>query len=168
MMVYFMDTWSILRYFVIFYQHLVYLVRGNLAYFFQFWYCVPRKIWQPCGLHKQSEDTKKCRDSVCIRWHVHVKQEMQLNNSSSDVISIDSSKKLSTASMYVYPYLFDMFSTCQQLRKKGRDFLLKFVADVHFPIFSKLTFHFKQSVSFLKQYFFLRWPSGLPDGIFSN
>jgi thymidylate synthase ThyX len=105
---------------------------------------------------------------VCIRWHVHVKQEMQLNNSSSAVISIDSSKKLSTASMYVYPYLFDMFSTCQQLRKKGRDFLLKFVADVHFPIFSKLTFHFKQSVSFLKQYFFLRWPSGLPDGIFSN
>jgi hypothetical protein len=24
-------------------------VRGNLVYFFPFWYFVPRKIWQPCG-----------------------------------------------------------------------------------------------------------------------
>jgi hypothetical protein len=24
------------------------IVRGNLAYFFPFWYFVPRKIWQPC------------------------------------------------------------------------------------------------------------------------
>jgi hypothetical protein len=33
MMVYFMDSWSILRSFVIFYRHLVYVVRGNLVYF---------------------------------------------------------------------------------------------------------------------------------------
>jgi hypothetical protein len=24
------------------------IVRGNLVYFFPFWYFVPRKIWQPC------------------------------------------------------------------------------------------------------------------------
>jgi hypothetical protein len=33
MLVYFMDTWSILQSFVIFYGHLVYVVRGNLVYF---------------------------------------------------------------------------------------------------------------------------------------
>jgi hypothetical protein len=44
----------------IFYGHLVHftvscyilwafgIVRGNLVYFFPFWYFVPRKIWQPC------------------------------------------------------------------------------------------------------------------------
>jgi hypothetical protein len=44
----------------IFYRHLVYftvfcyilwtlgIVRGNLVYFFSFWYFVPRKIWQHC------------------------------------------------------------------------------------------------------------------------
>jgi hypothetical protein len=47
MLVYFMDTWSILWSFVIFYGHLVYVVRGNLEYFSPFWYFVPRKIWQP-------------------------------------------------------------------------------------------------------------------------
>jgi hypothetical protein len=40
MLVYFMDTWSILWSFVIFYGHLI--------YFFPFWHFVPRKIWQPC------------------------------------------------------------------------------------------------------------------------
>jgi hypothetical protein len=39
-LVYFMDTWSILRSFGI--------VRGNLVYFSPFWYFVLRKIWQPC------------------------------------------------------------------------------------------------------------------------
>jgi hypothetical protein len=34
--VYFMDTWSILRYFVIFDGHLVYVVHGNIAYFSHF------------------------------------------------------------------------------------------------------------------------------------
>jgi hypothetical protein len=43
MLVYFMDTWSILRPFVIFYGHLV-----SWHIFFPFWYFVPRKIWQPC------------------------------------------------------------------------------------------------------------------------
>jgi hypothetical protein len=44
----------------IFYGHLVHfrvfcyilwtfgIIRGNLVYFFPFWYFVPRKIWQPC------------------------------------------------------------------------------------------------------------------------
>jgi hypothetical protein len=36
----FMDIWSILRPFDIFYD--------NLAYFSPFWYIEPRKIWQPC------------------------------------------------------------------------------------------------------------------------
>jgi hypothetical protein len=44
-MVYFMDTRSILRSLVIFYGHLVHIVHGN---FFPFWNFVPRKIWQPC------------------------------------------------------------------------------------------------------------------------
>jgi hypothetical protein len=48
MLVYFMDTWSISRSFVIFYGYLVYIVRGNLGYFFPFWYFVGRKIWHPC------------------------------------------------------------------------------------------------------------------------
>jgi hypothetical protein len=47
MMVYFMDTRSILRSFVIFYEHLVYVVRGNLVDIFPFWYFVAIKIWQP-------------------------------------------------------------------------------------------------------------------------
>jgi hypothetical protein len=45
-LVYFMDTWSILRSFVIFYGHLIYVVCGNLVDFSPFWYFVPRKIWQ--------------------------------------------------------------------------------------------------------------------------
>jgi hypothetical protein len=45
-LVYFMDTWSILRSFVIFYRHLVELV--VIWYIFPFWYFVPKKIWQPC------------------------------------------------------------------------------------------------------------------------
>jgi hypothetical protein len=36
----FYDTWSILWTF--------YKVRGNLVYFFPFWYFVPRNSWQPC------------------------------------------------------------------------------------------------------------------------
>jgi hypothetical protein len=40
MWVYFMDIWSLLRLFDIFYDHLVYL-------FSPFWYIGPRKIWQP-------------------------------------------------------------------------------------------------------------------------
>jgi hypothetical protein len=36
MMVYFMDTWTVLRSFGIFYGHLVYVVRGNLVYFSRF------------------------------------------------------------------------------------------------------------------------------------
>jgi hypothetical protein len=32
-LLYFMDTWSILRFFVIFHGHLVCIVRGNLVYF---------------------------------------------------------------------------------------------------------------------------------------
>jgi hypothetical protein len=47
MLVCFMGTWSILRSFVVFYGHLFGTARGNLAYFFPFWYFVPRKIWQP-------------------------------------------------------------------------------------------------------------------------
>jgi hypothetical protein len=43
MMVYFMDTWSILRSFVIFCGHLVQFVVS----LFPFWYFVTRKIWQP-------------------------------------------------------------------------------------------------------------------------
>jgi hypothetical protein len=47
MLVYFMDTWSVLRPFVIFYGHFG-NVRGNLVHFFPFWYFVRWKIWQPC------------------------------------------------------------------------------------------------------------------------
>jgi hypothetical protein len=35
-MIYFMDTWSILQSFFIFYGHLVYVLRGNLVYFSRF------------------------------------------------------------------------------------------------------------------------------------
>jgi hypothetical protein len=44
---YFMDTWSILRPFDIFYGHLVHFVVCNLAYFPPFWYVVQSQIWQP-------------------------------------------------------------------------------------------------------------------------
>jgi hypothetical protein len=47
MLLYCMETWSILRSFVIFYGHLPSVVRGILVYLFPFWYFVPRKIWQP-------------------------------------------------------------------------------------------------------------------------
>jgi hypothetical protein len=40
-----MGTWSVLRYFVIFYEHLLLFE----VYFSAFWYFVPRKIWQPCS-----------------------------------------------------------------------------------------------------------------------
>jgi hypothetical protein len=42
-----MDTWSILRSFVIFLLTLG-EVRGNVVHFIPFWYFVSRKIWQPC------------------------------------------------------------------------------------------------------------------------
>jgi hypothetical protein len=42
MFVYFMDTWSILRSFVLVYGQLVYFV-VILVYFFSFWYFVPPK-----------------------------------------------------------------------------------------------------------------------------
>jgi hypothetical protein len=42
-----MDTCSILRSFVFFYGHLVYVVRGSSVYFPPFWYFVPKQIWQP-------------------------------------------------------------------------------------------------------------------------
>jgi hypothetical protein len=32
-----------------FYYHLVHFVRIHLVHFFQFWYPVPRKIWQSCA-----------------------------------------------------------------------------------------------------------------------
>jgi hypothetical protein len=47
MLVYFMDTWSILRSFGIHILWTFGIVRGNLVYFPPFWYFVPRKIWQP-------------------------------------------------------------------------------------------------------------------------
>jgi hypothetical protein len=43
----FVAIWSILWPFGIFYSYLVYV-------FFQFWYVVPRKIWQPCFKHVQA------------------------------------------------------------------------------------------------------------------
>jgi hypothetical protein len=43
----FMNNWSILLTFCISYGHFVYFVVFDI-YFFQFWYVVPRKIWQPC------------------------------------------------------------------------------------------------------------------------
>jgi hypothetical protein len=49
MLVYFMDTWSILRSIVICILLTFGIVRGNLVYFPPFWYFVPRKIWQPCS-----------------------------------------------------------------------------------------------------------------------
>jgi hypothetical protein len=45
-MVFFMDTWSIFTAFC----YILWtfgIVRGNLVYYFPFWYFVPRKIWQP-------------------------------------------------------------------------------------------------------------------------
>jgi hypothetical protein len=48
MLIYFMDTWSILRSFVTNILLTFGKVRGNLVYFSPFWYVfVPRKIWQP-------------------------------------------------------------------------------------------------------------------------
>jgi hypothetical protein len=47
MLVNFMAIWSIVLLFGIFYGHFVYFV-VILAYFYAFWYVVPRKIWQPC------------------------------------------------------------------------------------------------------------------------
>jgi hypothetical protein len=44
MMVYFMDTWSVLRCYMLWTFG---IVRGNLVYCFPFWYFAPRKIWQP-------------------------------------------------------------------------------------------------------------------------
>jgi hypothetical protein len=41
-----MDIWTILQSLSIFYGHLVHFV--VIWYVFQFWYFVPRKIWQPC------------------------------------------------------------------------------------------------------------------------
>jgi hypothetical protein len=47
MLVYFMDIWSILQPFDVFYGHLLYF--EVIWYIFSpFWYFVPRKIWQPC------------------------------------------------------------------------------------------------------------------------
>jgi hypothetical protein len=48
MLVYFMDTWSIVRSFVIPISLTFGIVHCNLVYCFPFWYFVPRKIWQPC------------------------------------------------------------------------------------------------------------------------
>jgi hypothetical protein len=46
-LVYFMDIWSLLWPFDVFYGHLVNFM--SIWYiFFTFWYVVPRKIWQPC------------------------------------------------------------------------------------------------------------------------
>jgi hypothetical protein len=50
MFVYFVDTWSILQFFVIFYGYLVYLVRVNLVYSSRFGILYQRKIWQPWGI----------------------------------------------------------------------------------------------------------------------
>jgi hypothetical protein len=47
MMVYFSDTWSILRSFVVFYGHLVYVVRGNLVYFSRFGILYEEKSGNP-------------------------------------------------------------------------------------------------------------------------
>jgi hypothetical protein len=44
MLVYFRETWSIVFCYVLWTFG---VVRGNLVYFFPFWYFVPRKIWQP-------------------------------------------------------------------------------------------------------------------------
>jgi hypothetical protein len=33
-------------------------VRGHLAYFFPFWYFVPRKIWQPWHLGREEQNKK--------------------------------------------------------------------------------------------------------------
>jgi hypothetical protein len=47
MLVYFMDTWSILWSFVIFYGHFVYVVRGNLVYFSRFGILYQEKSGNP-------------------------------------------------------------------------------------------------------------------------
>jgi hypothetical protein len=59
-LVYFMTIWSILWPFGLFYDNLIYFMTigsilwplgifcGHLVYFSQFWYFVPRIIWQPC------------------------------------------------------------------------------------------------------------------------
>jgi hypothetical protein len=62
MIVYFMDTRSILRSLVVFYGHLVYIGSWWLfGIFFPFWYFVPRKIWQPCK-RRQNAAEKKVSD----------------------------------------------------------------------------------------------------------
>jgi hypothetical protein len=74
---YSMDTWSILRSFVICYLHFV-IVHGNLIYFFPFWYFVPRKIWQPreepktlhLNVATQFHDVK-VRFLSCFRFRLH-------------------------------------------------------------------------------------------------
>jgi hypothetical protein len=54
MLVYFMDTWSILRSFVIFYGHLVYVVCGIFVYFPILVFCAKKNlatllsiVWKP-------------------------------------------------------------------------------------------------------------------------
>jgi hypothetical protein len=58
MLVYFMETWSILRSSVIFYVWTFGIVRGNLVCFPRFWYFVPRKIWQPWSVKRSKPCTQ--------------------------------------------------------------------------------------------------------------
>jgi hypothetical protein len=54
-LVYFMDTWSILRSFVIFYGHLVHLARGNLVYFFPVLVFCTKKSGNPGSRRKRTK-----------------------------------------------------------------------------------------------------------------
>jgi hypothetical protein len=55
-MLYFKDTWSILRSFVIGILWTFGTVRGNLVYFFSFWYFVPKKSGNP-GHQRQFDNS---------------------------------------------------------------------------------------------------------------
>jgi hypothetical protein len=78
MLEYFMATLYILRPFGIFYGHLV--------HFSRFWYVVPRKIWQPCGI-SQGRFCSARNDLFCRKFIAHSKRE-----SFADISLMESSR----------------------------------------------------------------------------
>jgi hypothetical protein len=70
MLVYFTDTWSILRSLVICILWTFGIVCGKLEYLFPFWYFVPRKIWQPC--YGRAHRTAKHCPSLYISLYFYI------------------------------------------------------------------------------------------------
>jgi hypothetical protein len=79
MMVYFMDAWSVLRSFC----YILWtfgIIRGNLVYFFPFWYFVPRKSGNPDD--DQSKSSKRSSDLFLAKssnYELHTHTHTQAN-----------------------------------------------------------------------------------------